>query len=667
MRPAAATMSLPMLVVSQGSLRLVCVRRRTGRAWGNGGPACVSDANQPHGNELAFPFGHATPPKGAQGCQDGSYHHPNIGLFPDFAGNNTAWFDWVHSKGLRTYFNDHPFSGPFNATGMLAEVHSWNASAKADKTCGGLVDASGHCSCNVKCFNGSDGCPVRPAEPTACGRYRQTDPREVSFRWEGLTSWLTRGLDYWWYDANWQSQGLAPFAPEDDDGCVLMPKETWGSYYYYTTQQKFLEQHPRKPVASSSNATPGISGSSRALAVSLFDVNVRLGDIQHVHAAKHRYPVHWTGDAVVLQTYLETTLQHGVYDFAPYVYSDGWGGGTFDNASSTQAGKLLRWLQLCTLTAICKLQGPPLWNFVGVPGTTDFVRSYLLMRYKLMPSFIAGGHQTSLSGFPIAARCDLTWPAIPEAASSHQYLLLNDTLVAPIWDLGSNVSRRSVWIPPGQWSYAWNGSTVDGGNTGRMATVAEPYQTAPMWHRHGGLVFTTLEPAGSTVDTQDWSTLALEAFFPSISTPSHTHRNLYDREVDVDLRQQAGAGRTAVTMTCDGRGGVRVRISEPPSTRAARSWLLRLHLEQGHSVSQVVVDGLALLTQSWTTLLPSGKSSNDSAAAFATPFVSRAPPQFAGPVVEVSIAGGTESDSVGERVIDVTVVVGGSADPLVHR
>lgn len=34
-------------------------------------------------------------------------NHPNTQLFPDFANNGTGWFDWLMSKGLRTYFNDH--------------------------------------------------------------------------------------------------------------------------------------------------------------------------------------------------------------------------------------------------------------------------------------------------------------------------------------------------------------------------------------------------------------------------------------------------------------------------------------------------------------------------------------------------------------------------------
>ena len=40
---------------------------------------------------------------------DDYYIFPNSTAFPDFAGNSTAWFDYLKSQKLRTYFNDHPY------------------------------------------------------------------------------------------------------------------------------------------------------------------------------------------------------------------------------------------------------------------------------------------------------------------------------------------------------------------------------------------------------------------------------------------------------------------------------------------------------------------------------------------------------------------------------
>ena len=85
-----------------------------------------------------------------ESCEDHFYNHPNTLLFPNFTG----WFDFLKVKGLRTYFNDHPFPVDY-----------------------------------------------------------QTTPREIAFRWQGLTEWITKGmqitkepsgyptpgLSFWWY------------------------------------------------------------------------------------------------------------------------------------------------------------------------------------------------------------------------------------------------------------------------------------------------------------------------------------------------------------------------------------------------------------------------------------------------------------------------------------
>jgi hypothetical protein len=28
----------------------------------------------------------------------------------------------------------------------------------------------------------------------------QTTPKEIAFRWQGLTEWVQKGLSYWWFD-----------------------------------------------------------------------------------------------------------------------------------------------------------------------------------------------------------------------------------------------------------------------------------------------------------------------------------------------------------------------------------------------------------------------------------------------------------------------------------
>jgi hypothetical protein len=87
------------------------------------------------------PFGCRTQTNDSPLCADHFYNAPNTTLFSGLGGGNSTaaeWFDWLHGQGLKTYFNDHPF-------------------------------------------------------PTA----EQATPEEVQFRFDGLSTWIKRGLDYW--------------------------------------------------------------------------------------------------------------------------------------------------------------------------------------------------------------------------------------------------------------------------------------------------------------------------------------------------------------------------------------------------------------------------------------------------------------------------------------
>ena len=108
-------------------------------------------------------------------------------------------------------------------------------------------------------------------------------------------------------------------------------------------------------------------------------------------------------------------------------------------------------------------------------------------------------------------------------------------LVAPIYDTKQNLTTRSVWIPPGKWQDAWNGSTVTGPAT---LSVTLPFERVPMWHRAGGGLVLALDEPGVRVDEQDWSTITLYAW-PELGTLG---LNPGDQRI-VAIGQQGGGGR----------------------------------------------------------------------------------------------------------------------------
>ena len=168
-----------------------------------------------------------------------------------------------------------------------------------------------------------------------------------------------------------------------------------------------------------------------------------------------------------------------------------------------------------------------------------------------------------------------------------RYIFLNDTLVAPIFDSKNNETSRSVWVPPGDWEDAWDGSIVTGPKT---VTTTQPYERIPMWHnKNGGLIVTTDKP-GLRIDDADWSTLTLEAFPPRAGTAATTQRLVVPRNGTF-------ADRTELSFSTDVAGLVTLDVAAVTTTTFnddERAWAVRLHLFPGQRVTSVAVDGVPL-------------------------------------------------------------------------
>lgn len=303
----------------------------------------------------------------------------------------------------------------------------------------------------------------------------------------------------------------------------------------------------------------------------------------------------------------------------------------------------MRWTAHCAFGTIHRFHGAAHqpWSYEKIDNTTeDIIRSYLKMRYKLMPSFIAAGHQASITaGFPLVARCDLYWPQYAEASSNHQYVHLNETLVAPGFYVGrggyqggKGPLNQSVWIPPGQWKDVWSGETTTGP---RMLNVTSVPSRMPMWHRAGGLLILASE-SRLRVDEQDWSRLILEVHLPTFefytrgggSQIPTTTRTLFER----------GTGaRTEIAMTmragvANGTVVVALQIGQAEDRRS-RAWTLRLHMPPLASIVGATTDGSS--TRDFTMLEP---VSSDRSGDF-LPFggVGARPAPLGGHVAEVEL------------------------------
>jgi len=411
----------------------------------------------------------------------------NTKLFPNMRG----YLSWLASRKLHCYFNDHPES-------------------------------------------------VRP----------QMSPEEVRFRYNGLTSVMDIGLDYWWFDSNWVREIIR--------GVFGLDQRVWVQYVYRSVLERYNKEH-----------RPNVRTHTLAMYTSQ-------------HPAHHRFPTHWTGDihSDKFADNVRFSVDGGI-NFKAYVHPDC--GGFIGNDSDEL---YTRWLQFCTLSNILRIHcstgyhRQP-WSY---PNTEHIVKRFIDLRYSLMPTLISAGRQVTDIGKPIVERCDLQWPEYPEATRSDQYIWLDSILVAPVFPFPAGNSSRVVWVPPGNWENAWTGAIVTGP---QLISTTSPLEQIPLFYRRGSLLVSS-QPA-QTVSDQSWDRLFVEAFpEPGIEAV----RVLHGRE---------GAAETTVLRMEQTGTAVALHI-EPIATAASaagqrRAWTVRVHTMLGSPLASlptsVTIDGVA--------------------------------------------------------------------------
>ncbi|HEV2452641.1 MAG TPA: TIM-barrel domain-containing protein, partial [Verrucomicrobiae bacterium] len=291
-------------------------------------------------------------------------YQPNTNLFPNMA----RFFKEAHEKHVHVMFNDHP----------------------------------------------------EPQAATAL------DPRELNYRWNGLTTLLNEGLDIWWFDRNWMVALKTP-APN-------LKKEVWGMRMYHDITQR---DRPGSRPAIMAN----VDGIDNGIRNRPMDV------------ASHRFSIQWTGDIRPGYDYLrqgvENAVNSGVCSMFPYMSED-LGGHVAD---PTPEG-YIRWIEYGALSPVyrphCTYNHERMpWAFG--PRAEAVARRFLDMRYRLLPVFYAAAHENYETGQPLLRRLDLYYPQYPDAARDDEYLLGQNILVAPVLEgLQQPVPQGWLKTPDGQ-------------------------------------------------------------------------------------------------------------------------------------------------------------------------------------------------------------------------
>jgi alpha-D-xyloside xylohydrolase len=217
-------------------------------------------------------------------------------------------------------------------------------------------------------------------------------------------------------------------------------------------------------------------------------------------AGSQRYPVHWGGDPANTNTAMAATLRAGLSiglcGFSFWAHDIGG----FVNKKPEDIYR--RWTPFGMLTSHTRSHGAPPtepWEY-GV----DFMNAFRLadnMRYELMPYIYSQAKDCTERGLPMLRALFIEYPDDPGSWDvDNEYLFGTDMLVAPLFE---NVTKRDVYLPPGQWIDYQTEKVYSGGwhniEAGKIPIIVLV---------HEGAVIPHIALAQSTAQ-MDWSKLDL--------------------------------------------------------------------------------------------------------------------------------------------------------------
>jgi alpha-D-xyloside xylohydrolase len=118
--------------------------------------------------------------------------------------------------------------------------------------------------------------------------------------------------------------------------------------------------------------------------------------------------------------------------------------------------------------------------------TQGILRTYLDLRYRLLPYLYSVAWQVTSEGTPFMRPLVVDFPKDPQALGiSDQYLFGPAIMVTPVTAAGA--TRQSVYLPTiaGDWFDFWTG---EGSPAGQRVDAAAPVETLPLFVRPGSII-----------------------------------------------------------------------------------------------------------------------------------------------------------------------------------
>jgi alpha-glucosidase (family GH31 glycosyl hydrolase) len=254
-----------------------------------------------------------------------------------------------------------------------------------------------------------------------------------------------------------------------------------------------------------------------------------------------------------------------------------------------------RWMQLGAFQPVDRLHsdhGDRLpSDYTGAARAAG--EKFLRLRESLVPYTYTLAQQANATGVPITQPLYLDYPAQAAAYTNPQeYLYGDNVLVAPITSPDDANGNGSVtaWIPPGQWTDYFTGTTYTGPST---ATITDPLSAMPVLIKAGGIMTTRTD----YVDNQ--TQRPLTELSVNVAAGADGSFSLYQDTGEGAGYQSGQSTKTPLSWQDTSRTlTVGATTGSYPGAATARTYTLRL--SNATAPTAVTVDGTRLPETAWS-------------------------------------------------------------------
>ncbi|MDD2442843.1 MAG: glycoside hydrolase family 31 protein, partial [Eubacteriales bacterium] len=178
----------------------------------------------------------------------------------------------------------------------------------------------------------------------------------------------------------------------------------------------------------------------------------------------------------------------------------------------------LRWTQAAIFMSHLRYHGTSAREPYAYPAVAPLVRSWLKLRYALIPYLLDQSEKAVASGFPLMRALILHHADDPVCWTVDDAFYCGESLlVAPLLNAAG---RRRVYLPAGQWVDFWSGEILDGGRF--LPEQTWPLHQIPVYARLGAEIRVYPHPVRGTddMDLAQTETVRFDEAYPGFAATS---------------------------------------------------------------------------------------------------------------------------------------------------